>query len=210
MSFRHSVTQWIDQLQADDPQARGEAARQIWNQYGDALLRLAQRNVGPSIRRREDEHDVLQSVFKSFCIRQERGQFDLSDRNDLWTVLVTLTLRKVANTFARHARQRRDFRRDVEPDSDESDIAADIRVEQAPADVLTPEDAAMIGDEMRRWLEMLPEQLQQIAFWKLEGYTNEEISGSDKLDCATRTVERKLERIRQIWRRAEQSADSAG
>ncbi len=39
--------------------------------------------------------------------------------------------------------------------------------------------------------------LRQIAFWKLEGYTNEEIA--EKLECTLRTVERKLERIRAYW-----------
>ena len=31
----------------------------------------------------------------------------------------------------------------------------------------------------------------------MDGYTNEEIA--TKLECTTRTVERKLERIRQVW-----------
>jgi DNA-directed RNA polymerase specialized sigma24 family protein len=39
--------------------------------------------------------------------------------------------------------------------------------------------------------------LKQIATLKLEGYTNEEIAG--RLGCVPRTVERKLERIREKW-----------
>ena len=41
------------------------------------------------------------------------------------------------------------------------------------------------------------ETLQNIALLKLQGHTNDEIS--DQLNCATRTVERKLNRIREIW-----------
>jgi DNA-directed RNA polymerase specialized sigma24 family protein len=38
-----------------------------------------------------------------------------------------------------------------------------------------------------------------VASWKLEGYTDEEIAA--RLGCVTRTVERKLARIRSIWAR---------
>jgi DNA-binding CsgD family transcriptional regulator len=40
-------------------------------------------------------------------------------------------------------------------------------------------------------------RLEQIAVWRMEGLSNEEIAG--ELNCAVRTVERKLERIRAIW-----------
>ena len=43
------------------------------------------------------------------------------------------------------------------------------------------------------------ETLEQIVLLKLEGYTNEEIA--ERLGCVTRTVERKLERIRDKWTR---------
>jgi DNA-directed RNA polymerase specialized sigma24 family protein len=39
--------------------------------------------------------------------------------------------------------------------------------------------------------------LRSVATWKLEGYTDVEIAG--RLGCVTRTVERKLARIRSIW-----------
>ncbi len=40
-------------------------------------------------------------------------------------------------------------------------------------------------------------ELRSIALWKLEGYSNEEIAG--KLGCVERTIERRLQLIRQIW-----------
>ena len=39
--------------------------------------------------------------------------------------------------------------------------------------------------------------LRTIATWKLEGYTDQEIGAG--LGCVTRTVQRKLARIRNIW-----------
>ena len=51
----------------------------------------------------------------------------------------------------------------------------------------------------RRLLDSLQEPgLRQIALWKVEGYTNEEIA--DRLDCVPRTIERKMSRIRLLWK----------
>ncbi len=41
------------------------------------------------------------------------------------------------------------------------------------------------------------EELRRVAMLKMEGYSNEDIA--EELDCVTRTVERKLARIRQKW-----------
>jgi DNA-directed RNA polymerase specialized sigma24 family protein len=56
-----------------------------------------------------------------------------------------------------------------------------------------------VADECRRLLDLLPDpELRQIALWKVEGYTNEEIAA--RLDCVARTVERKVSRIRLLWK----------
>ena len=70
------------------------AARLIWLRYFRDLLELARSNLDRRIRRREDEEDVVQSMYKSFCLRQQRGEFDLAGRDALWKLLVTITLRK--------------------------------------------------------------------------------------------------------------------
>jgi DNA-directed RNA polymerase specialized sigma24 family protein len=59
-------------------------------------------------------------------------------------------------------------------------------------------DAAQVAEEYRRLVAALPKQeLRQIAQWKMEGDTNDEIAA--KLKCALRTVERRLELIRSLW-----------
>ena len=56
-----------------------------------------------------------------------------------------------------------------------------------------------MADECRRLLESLPEpELRIIALLKVEGYTNEEIAS--QLDCVPRTIERKMSRIRLLWK----------
>ena len=54
------------------------------------------------------------------------------------------------------------------------------------------------GDDFTKLLARLDDkQLRQLALWKLEGYTNEEIAA--KLDCKPATVEHKLRLIRRTW-----------
>ena len=65
-----------------------------------------------------------------------------------------------------------------------------------------PEPSLVIqaAEEYRRLLAQLEdEQLRQIAQWKVEGFTNEEIAA--KLGRAVSTVERKLARIRRLWQK---------
>ncbi len=62
----------------------------------------------------------------------------------------------------------------------------------------TPEDAAMFVEDFNRLLGLLSDPtLQQVALQTLEGYSTTEIA--ETLGRTKRTVERKLESIRQIW-----------
>jgi len=206
MAARGTVTTWIENLQHGDPHIAEEAVRQLWRRYSDALRRLARRRLGERVRRREDEEDVLQSAFKSFCLRQQQGQFDIADRCDLWTLLAMLISRKAATTLRRHGRQRRDFRCEESADRETSngDVPNADRLGIAPAKELPADYVVSLEEELELRLQTLPEALRQIAVWRLAGYTVDEIAGPDKLDCATRTVERKLQRIRRIWQRTEE------
>ena len=56
----------------------------------------------------------------------------------------------------------------------------------------------MVADETARLLDRLgDDSLRQIALWRMEGYTSDEIAG--RLGCARRTVARRLDLIREIW-----------
>ena len=71
-------------------------------------------------------------------------------------------------------------------------------LEAIGGDEPSPELAAQLAEEYQRLMDRLGDTtLQQLATWKLEGYTDDEIAA--RLGCVTRTVERKLARIRRIW-----------
>jgi RNA polymerase sigma factor (sigma-70 family) len=200
MNTPASVTRLIHLLRSHDTAVRDMAAGMIWQRYFRELLSLARRNLDRRARHRADEEDVLQSMFRSFCARQGRGDFHLADRDELWRLLVTITLRKARNTAKAQRREKRDFEREqaplTEPGCDSSCTSWEL--EEMDAAGPSPAEAALLNEALERRLESLADtELRQIALWRLEGYSNREIA--ELLDCTERSVERKLERIRSKW-----------
>ena len=112
MSSGGSVTRLIQLIRSEDAAERQAAARLIWQRYFHDLLELARRNLDRRVRPRADEEDVVQSMFRSFCLRQERGAYHLAGRDELWKLLVTITLTKARNTARYHRREKRDVARE--------------------------------------------------------------------------------------------------
>jgi hypothetical protein len=74
-----SGTRLIEQQLRSDESGEPEAAeRQIWERYFHALLGLARHHLSRRLRRREDEEDVVQSMYKRSCVGQQRGDFNAS------------------------------------------------------------------------------------------------------------------------------------
>jgi DNA-directed RNA polymerase specialized sigma24 family protein len=194
---RGSVTGWIGQLKAGDQ----EAAQPLWERYFDRLVRLARRKLveGRRLGADEDEEDAALSAFDSFCAGAARGRFPmLTDRDDLWRLLVVITARKAgAQAQRRRAQKRGGDRFRVE------DLGADpeddrLLLDQIAAPDPSPEFAAMVAEEYGRLLDRLgDDELRRVAVFRLEGLTNDEIA--ERLGCARRTVARRLDLIRKIW-----------
>jgi len=84
------------------------------------------------------------------------------------------------------------------PSSDQRSEDPDAGLEQVIGAEPTPEFAAQVAEECRRLLDLLGDDLLRIiAISRIEGYSTEEIAA--RLECAPRTVERKLQRIRGLW-----------
>ena len=193
-----SVSRCLLDLQAGNQ----DAARFLWDRYFERLVRLARVRLRPARRSGEaDEEDVALSAFDSFCAGTAEGRFpDLAGRDELWRLLVVITARKAAAQARWQARKKRGGGRVVDeadlpaPGSSEEIGLLDRVVGREP----TPEFALMVAEEYRNLLAALgDETLRQVATRRMEGYTTEEIA--DQLDCARRTVARRLDLIRKIW-----------
>jgi DNA-directed RNA polymerase specialized sigma24 family protein len=196
MSSAGSVTHWISRLKAGDH----AAAQPLWEAYFQRLVDLARARLRGAPRRAADEEDVALSALDSFCRGAARGRFPLlSDRDNLWPLLVVLTARKAVALVRHETRLKRGGGRvpveappGSDPDGEESALA------QAMGTEPTPEFAALAAEECQRRLDSLGDaDLRAVALLKMEGYTNDEIA--EQLGCVTRTVERKLRMIRHVW-----------
>jgi RNA polymerase sigma factor (sigma-70 family) len=203
-----SVIELAHLLRAEDPVVRNMAASLIWQRYFRDLLKLARNNLDRRVRVRADEEDLVQSIFNSFCARQGRGEFDLADRDELWRLLVTITLRKARNLARDHRRERRDVARTraLAEVADGDTSCPGWALEQMDARAPSPADAAVLNEALERRLEALDSpELREIALWRLEGYTNREIS--DRLKCTERSIERRMMRIRRRWELYDDGSD---
>jgi DNA-directed RNA polymerase specialized sigma24 family protein len=197
MPSEGSVTRWIGQLKARDPLA----AQKLWERYFRRLVGLARKKLQGTRRQAADEEDVALSAFDSFCRGAEDGRFPkLDDRDNLWDLLVLLTARKAWHLRRDDARQKRAR---VQAWADTPFANADeFGIEQFVGQEPSPEFAAQVAEEYRLLLGRLADrELEEIAIWKMEGFTNDEIAG--KLDCSPRTIERKLRIIRGRWKQQE-------
>jgi len=187
---------WLEQLQQGD----SRAAQQVWERYFEQLVRVARRKMGGAPRRAVDEEDVALSALNSFVDGARAGRFPrLDDETDLWRLLVTITARKANAQRRRHFAVRRNRGR-VRGESAFEDAAADSRrgIENFPGQSPTADFAAEVAEECRALFARLDDpQLCDIARWKMEGFSNEEIAA--KLGRNVRTVERKLALIRDCW-----------
>ena len=191
MSTIGSLTLCIQNLRSPDVRVRDEAARVIWDRFAARLQALARRHLDNRIRRREDEHDILQSMYASFCVGQREGNASPASREELWRLLVRITLCKVVNTANRNFAVRRDVRREQSPNPALFPLWMLDHVDRAQVD---PDERLIVLEELDRLLQGLPANLRQIVVWKVEGFTNKEIAR--QLDCTVRAVELKMQLTR--------------
>jgi RNA polymerase sigma factor (sigma-70 family) len=195
-----SITHWLGALQGGDL----DAVQPLWERYFAHLVRLARAWLrsrrAPGVA--DDQEDAALSAFDSFCRAATQGRFPrLDDRDGLWRLLVAITERKVIDQTRRARRRKRGSGRvRTEADLAAGDTASEpARLDAVAGHEPSPEFAAEFAEEYRRLFEVLrDEDLRRVALWKLEGCTVDEIAA--QLGCARRTVARRLELIRTLWR----------
>jgi DNA-directed RNA polymerase specialized sigma24 family protein len=189
-----SVTRFLAQLQEGDP----AAVQPLWERYFPRLVALARLKLRNTPRQAADEEDVALSAFDSFCRNAEQGRFPrLLDRDSLWQLLVVITIRKAAHLLRDQARQKRGggiaLVSGGPGDPDEGPV-----LEQVLSKEPSPEMAAQMAEECQRLLRVLGDHiLETVAVARMEGCSVEEIA--TRLDCAPRSVKRKLQLIRKLW-----------
>lgn len=191
MSDDGSITRWIADLRQGDDAAAGR----LWAAYFARMVAVAGRRLTAAGRAADDE-DAALSAFKSFCLGARAGRFpQLTDRDNLWPLLLALTSNKCVDQIRRATR----LKRGGPAGATAADL--DLITSRDP----TPELLAEVNERLTALLDRLDRTgdptLRRVAVWKLEGETADEIAA--RLGCSRRTVERKVEVIEQVWDRGE-------
>ena len=189
-----SVTHWIEDLKAGDDQS----LQSLWDRYFNQLAAVARKRLGSAPRRTVDEEDIAQSVFMSLYRGVQQGRFPrLNNRDDLWQILVMLAREKVVDHLRKNGRLKRGGG-NVRGDSlfaRGDDLGG---FDQFLGDAEDPLFLAMLDDQFQSLMSALrTDEQRQIASYRLEGYTNDEIAS--KLGLTMRSVERRLKIIRSVW-----------
>src|SRR5262249_42016110 len=135
----------------------------------------------------------------SFFRHAEQKHFpELMDRDGLWRLLVVITARKAAHLVRDQGRQKRGgAAAATDPTATDDGPLLELILSREP----TPDLAAQIAEQCQRLLQQLGDpELEQVARWRMEGFSVDEIAA--KLGCVARTVKRKLRLIRSIWEKA--------
>lgn len=178
MVEQNSVTEWIQAVRRKDE----IAAEELWNRYFGQLMRVARSRMSRMPRSAYDEEDAALSTFRVLCGKLQQGNYlELGSRDELWNLMVKILVRKVGHRFVYESAEKR-----TRPES-----FGDLARAQTPA----TNPLASECDELLSQLGNI--NLEQVAIWKLEGFTNDEIA--TRLNRTRRTVQRMLELIRSIW-----------
>lgn len=168
----------------------GAAAAAVFQRFTTRLIGLARIHMDSRVRQKVDPEDVLQSVYRSFFVRQARGEFDFNGWEGLWALLSAITVRKCARVTRRYRTGSRNVTAETAGMSDDGEERTWDVIDRGP----TPSHAVQIAELVEQLMGWLPERERVVASLGLQGYSVAEIV--QQTNTPTSTVYRILARIR--------------
>ncbi len=202
--FPDDITLLIRKVEAGD----AESASELWNFCFSRLQSYCRRKLPGNLRRILDEEDVALSAFKSFCLGAQDGKFGPIDgRDEFWKLLYCIAARKAGVSL----RYQQAIKRGGGQVTGESAFlvtnpsqhgeSVPRPIEQVAESNVSPVSIEAFLTDCEELFELLDtDELRIIAMMRVEGYAVEEIA--ERIGCAKRSVERRLNLIRQIWKSA--------
>jgi RNA polymerase sigma-70 factor (ECF subfamily) len=175
----------VERWRAGDEQAAAE----LYNRYVQRLVAVAQRRLSAKLAARLDPEDIVQSVFRSFFGRAQEGKFTFKEADDVWKLLVQITIHKTLKQVDYHRRGKRNAAAEVSPSERHQDLLI-AHLAKEP----TPEEATAFLDELEHFLQQMRPEDRKVIEMRLEGYDNIEIAA--KLGISDRKIRRLMERMR--------------
>jgi RNA polymerase sigma-70 factor, ECF subfamily len=169
MSSTDSFDKLMDRLREGDDDAAGV----IFYRFVDGLTARARQRLDSRLQAVVAPEDIVQSAFRSFFLRYAEGKFDLKRWNDLWGLLVVITLRKCGCKIKQLYGPRRNIGRQRSlnwGDSGSSENWAAIARDPTPA------EAAALADIVEQLMEGLNGQERRICELRMQGFSVAEIA----------------------------------
>ncbi len=175
-----------------DYQAGSEsAARDLFDKYCERLMKLAKRRIGQRMASRFDPEDVIQSAFRTFFTRVKNDEFTFEAEDDLFKLLVRLTVRKTLRRIEHHSAAKRN------PNLEAAQRTDDVEPFSLVAShTVTPDMEVALIDEFQDFIGNLPELDRKVIELKIQGYSTVEIA--EQVGSYERKVRRVLERIEKL------------
>lgn len=189
--------------QASDLMARWRrgdeaAATELFRRYASRLIALARSRLPDHLSQRFDPEDVVQSAYRSFFARARDGRFEVDPGNDLWQLLVGITVHKLQHQVRwNNAEKRAVFREQpLEP--------AHPQPGDGPVPVFarepSPIEAVALVDEVEQLMARLGPLQRRILELRLQGHDREEIAVAvDRSECTVRRALRQVEQYLEAW-----------
>ena len=139
-------------------------------------MRLARRRIGQRMASRVDPEDVIQSAFRTFFVHVRNDEFTFDAEDDLFKLLVRLTVNKALRQIAHHRAAKRDPHREAGQGTDSTDVLAGVMAHEQAPDV----EVAVL-DEFERFLAQFPEFERRVLELKLHGNSTMEIAEATRV-----------------------------
>lgn len=193
----------LERLLAEIQSGDENAINRFWDIHYEQLVLHARRKMASVNLRAVDEEDIALSAINSFYRGLSENRYKLQCNNELWKLLATIVVRKIAKQRKKFFAQKRGGGQ-VRGESFFTGDASSGDEERfgGIGNFKAQEDTHVLEVEFLDTCEKLfenfeDESTRHVARLFMEGYTIDEIA--DQLGCVRRTVERKLKRIREKW-----------
>jgi len=182
----------LDSLVQRAGQGSSDAEAEIHRAFVDRLVRLASQRINQRFQAKIDPEEVVQSVFVSFFQRNAAGAFQFDDWNDLWCLLVKITVRKCSTRVSGFMTAKRDVSVERSPKS-KTDGSSMVLRSPDP----NPQEIAIFNESLDQLFDLLTPLQQEIVTLRLQGCSKVEIS--QKIGRTERTIYRSLNQVQSAF-----------
>lgn len=167
-----------------------DAATELYERYFEQLINIISGNLMERYQSHFDSEDVLMSAFRTVLVRVTNGEFRFEDDDDVWKLLVTVSLNKLRKKVRHHQTGKRNIDLETRGSSDfDGTLAGQLTLSPGVF------EAVEFADLVKTAMSILSDRERSILLLRLEGFSQQEIAS--KLEITDRTVRRCWEKIRE-------------